>query len=181
MSLTKRKIQMGNRFAIEVQIPTYDDTVKVHAISDEVLTDIEDKVGTSLTEVAANFSKVELTPKEISEIQRNKPSEETLKKLASVKIATKTSRFMIELCKAGIVPEPDPQCPVCLGKITEGQICPECDIRTLIGGPEGLHGYATIAIGINIVAASQASWKDVEAFFSAQKVLPGAESSVPKV
>jgi len=181
MSLTKRKILKGSKYYIEVPVPAYDDFVKVHAISDDIFSDIEEKTGTSLTEVAANFAEVGLSQKEIELVQKNKPTEETLKKLGSVKISHKTTKFMIELCKSGIVPEPDPECPACGGKVTEGSICPECDIRTLIGGSGGLHGYSTIAIGISIIAASQASWKDVESFFLAQKGLSGVESPVLKV
>jgi hypothetical protein len=181
MSLTKRKILKGSKFYIEVPVPAYDDSVKVHAISDDVFSDIEEKTKTSLTEVAANFAEVGLTQKEIDLVQQNKATEEILKKLASIKISHKTTKFMIELCKAGIVPEPDPECPACSGKVIEGTICPECDIRTLIGGSGGLHGYSTIAIGISIIAASQASWKDVENFFLAQKGLSGDELPAIKV
>lgn len=146
--------------------------VRIHPISDMALARIEDRIGYSLDEVIGVLSSEGLTAEEIEGLKANKGSPEALAKISSKAMSPKMLMFMAELCRAGMIPEPDPDCPKCHGKLAQGdEICPDCDIRD---GVDELRGFSTIEIGVAIIGASTANWKDVEAFFTARKGQSGA-------
>ena len=163
--LTRRKTIMGAKYEIEVPVSQYDAVVRVHAVPDMALARIEDRVGYKLEDAIAALSGVELTEDDIEAIKENKASIDTIKKAAKA-ISPELTLFLGELCKAGIVPDPDCKC--------EGKGCYECDVGPLV---ETLHGSTVVLIGMAIIGASSTSWKDVEDFFSAQKEQSGVGSS----
>jgi hypothetical protein len=163
--LTRKKTLMGAKYEIEVPVSQYDAVVRVHAIPDMELARIEDRVGYKLEDAIAALSSVELTEDDIAAIKENKASIDTIKKAAKA-ISPQLTLFLGELCKVGIVPDPDCKC--------KGKGCNECDVGALV---ETLHGSTVVLIGMAIIGASSTSWKDVEDFFSAQKEQSGAGSS----
>ena len=163
--LTRRKTLMGTKYEIEVPVSQYDAVVRVHAVPDLELARIEDRVGYKLEDAIAALSSQDLTKEEIEAIKENKATADTIQKGAKA-ISPQLTLFLGELCKAGIVPDPACKC--------KGKGCQECDVGPLV---EELHGFAVLQIGMAIIGASTAAWKDVESFFSAQKGQSGAGSS----
>jgi hypothetical protein len=163
--LTRKKTLMGKRFEIEVPLAQYDAVVRVHAVPDMELARIEARVGYKLDDAIAALSNQNLTEAEIKAIQENKAKADVIQKGAKA-LSPQLTMFLGELCKAGIVPDPDCKC--------KGKGCEECDVSAMV---EELHGFAVMQIGMATIAASTASWKDVEDFFSRQKEPSGAGSS----
>ena len=163
--LTRKKTLMGAKYEIEVPVSQYDAVVRVHAVPDMELARIEARVGYKLEDAIAALSSVELSEEDVVAIKENKASIDTIKKAAKA-ISPELTLFLGELCKAGIVPDPDCKC--------KGQGCDDCDVGPLV---ETLHGSTVVLIGMAIIGASSTSWKDVESFFSAQKEPSGAGSS----
>ena len=163
--LTRKKTLMGAKYEIEVPVSQYDAVVRVHAVPDMELARIEARVGYKLEDAIAALSNQNLTEADIKAIQENKASPDIIKK-GSNALSPQLTLFLGELCKVGIVPDPDCKC--------KGKGCDDCDIGPLV---EELHGFAVLQIGMAIIGASTAAWKDVEDFFSAQKEQSGAGSS----
>ena len=163
--LTRKKTLMGKRFEIEVPLAQYDAIVRVHAVPDMELARIEARVGYKLDDAIAALSSQKLSDEELQAIKENRASPEVLQKGAKA-LSPELTMFLGELCKAGIVPDPDCKC--------KGKGCEECDVSAMV---EELHGFAVMQIGMATIAASTASWKDVEDFFSRQKEPSGAGSS----
>lgn len=163
--LTRKKTLMGKRFEIEVQLAQYDAVVRVHAVPDMELARIEARVGYKLDDAIAALSSQKLSDEELQAIKENRASPEVLQKGAKA-LSPELTMFLGELCKAGIVPDPDCKC--------KGKGCEECDVSAMV---EELMGFSVLQIGMATITASTASWKDVEDFFSAQKEQSGAGSS----
>ncbi len=156
--ITRKKTLMGVKYEIEVALPQYGDAiVRVHALSDMALARIEDQVGYTLEDVLAAMSSQNLTEKEIVALKENNASPELAMK-ASKMISPKLTFFLGELCKAGIVPNPDCVC--------KGKGCTECDVAQMV---EEFKGFAVMAVGMAIIGASTVTWGETEAFFSAKK------------
>ena len=163
--LTRKKTLMGTKYEIEVPIEQYDAIVRVHAVPDMELARIEARAGYKLEDAIVALKSENLTEEELQAIKDNTASAETITK-ASKAISPQLTLFLGELCKAGIVPDPDCKC--------KGKGCEECDVAVLV---EELHGFSVLQIGMAIIGASTASWKDVQDFFSPQKEQSGAGSS----
>ena len=163
--LTRKKTLMGAKYEIEVPVSQYDAVVRVHAAPDMTLARIEDRVGYKLEDAIAALSNQNLTEADIKAIQENKASPDIIKK-GSNALSPQLTLFLGELCKAGIVPDPACKC--------KGKGCDECDVVAIV---EELHGFAVLQIGMAIIGASTANWKEIESFFSAQKEQSGAGSS----
>ena len=103
------------------------------------------------------------TPEEIAIIKVEPPTPDLTAK-ASKALSPKLTLFLGELCKAGIVPDPGCSC--------KGKGCQDCDVSLMV---EEFRGFSVLMIGMAIIGASTASWKDVEAFFSAQRGPSGVE------
>jgi hypothetical protein len=171
--LTKSRITMGISYEQEVALKSYDATVKIHPVSDITLIKIQEQLGFSIDDVLGALSKQELTDTEL--VPNSTKSDAVLKKLTGVKLPPKLFQFMAELCRAGLVPEPDPECSTCHG-IKGKDICPQCDIRLMV---DQIRGFATIELGAAILGASLGDFKAVEDFFTRKKALSGAGSSAP--
>jgi len=163
--LTRKKTLMGTKFEVEVPVSQYDAVVRVHAVPDMTLARIEARVGYKLEDAITALSSQNLTEAEIKAIQENKAKADVIQKGAKA-LSPELTMFLGELCKAGMVPDPDCSC--------KGKGCEECDVSAMV---EELHGFAVLQIGMAIIGASTAAWKDVESFFSAQKEQSGAGSS----
>jgi hypothetical protein len=163
--LTRKKALMGAKYEIEVPVSQYDAVVRIHAIPDMELARIEARVGYKLEDAIAALSNQNLTEAEIKAIQENKAKADVIQKGAKA-LSPQLTLFLGELCKAGIVPDPACKC--------KGKGCEECDVSAMV---EELMGFSVLQIGMATIAASTASWKDVEDFFSRQKEPSGAGSS----
>ena len=163
--LTRKKTLMGTKFEVEVPVSQYDAVVRVHAVPDMTLARIEARVGYKLEDAITALTSQNLTEAEIKAIQENKAKADVIQKGAKA-LSPELTMFLGELCKAGMVPDPDCSC--------KGKGCEECDVSAMV---EELHGFAVLQIGMAIIGASTAAWKDVESFFSAQKEQSGAGSS----
>lgn len=118
--------------------------------------------GNSSPKLVAKLAK-NFTPEEIALIEVEPPSPELTAK-ASKALSPKLTLFLGELCKAGIVPDPGCSC--------KGKGCQDCDVSLMV---EEFRGFSVLMVGMAIIGASTASWKDVEAFFSAQRGPSGVE------
>ncbi len=160
--ITRKKTLMGKNYEIEIPLEQYGGAVvRVHAIPDMGLARIEDRLGYKLEDALAALSSQELTPEEVEALKNNTADEKLVQKGAKA-LSPKLTLFLGELCKAGIVR--DPEC-VCKGKG-----CDECDVAAMV---EEFRGFSVLMVGMAIIGASTASWKDVEAFFLAQKGASG--------
>jgi hypothetical protein len=154
--VTRHKTIMGKRYEIEVPLEQYGgDVVRVHAIPDMELARIEDRTGYRLEDALGALSSQSLTPEEVEALKNNTASEELMQKGAKA-LSPKLTLFLGELCKAGIVPNPSD---------------PEDDIGAMV---EEFRGFSVLMVGMAIIGASTASWKEVEAFFSLKKEPSGA-------
>jgi hypothetical protein len=175
--LVKSKILKGIRFEQDITLKSYGDAVvKIHPVSDDTLTTIQEKIDYSIFDALEALGKMGLSEEEI-EAMVDQTAPLNLDKLSGRRIPLKLSKFMIELCRKGIVPVPDPECPKChghpaIGADGEPSICPACDIRQNV---EDIRGFATVEIGAAIFGASFGKWQEVEAFFTAKKGLSGPE------
>ncbi|MCX8207829.1 MAG: hypothetical protein N3G75_08380 [Methanothrix sp.] len=162
--LTRKKTLMGIRYEEEVKLDQYGGAVvRVHAISDVTLARIESRVGYSLEEALSEIASMNLSENVISDIQAGKASPETTAKFTRT-FDPRFKLFLAEVCKAGIIPNPDCGC--------KGKGCEDCDVSAMV---EELRGYSLLQIGMAIIGASTAKWSDVEDFFSARKAQSGAE------
>jgi uncharacterized small protein (DUF1192 family) len=128
-------------------------------ISDADLTAIQS--GEISAELDAKLAKSFL-PDEIAALKVKRATKELTMK-ASQALSPKLTLFLGELCKAGIVPNPGCTC--------KGEGCDECDVAAMV---DELRSYSVLAIGMAVIGASTASWKDIESFFLAQKAQSGA-------
>lgn len=162
--LTRKKTLMGKRYEVEVPLAQYGGAiVRIHAIPDLELARIEDRTGYKLEDALAAISAQELTEEEIRALKENMAGPELINKGAQA-LSPKLTLFMGELIKAAMVPDPNCKC--------KGKGCDECDVNQIV---EELRSFSVLALGMAVIGASTASWKDVEAFFSAQKAQSGAE------
>lgn len=154
---------MGVRYEEEVKLDQYGGAiVRVHAISDVTLARIENRVGYTLEEALSEIASMNLSESDISNIQAGKVSSEIAAK-ASRAFDPRFKLFLAEVCKAGIIPDPDCRCG--------GKGCEDCDVSAMV---EELRGYSLLQIGMAIIGASTARWSDVEDFFSAKRAQSGA-------
>lgn len=164
--ITRKKTLMGKRYEVEVPLEQYGgDVVRVHAIPDMELARIEDRTGYKLEDAIAALSSQKMTAEEVEALKNNTADAETVKK-GSQALSPKLTLFLGELCKAGIVPNPDCSC--------KGKGCEDCDISLMV---EDFRGFSVLVVGMAVIGASTASWQDVQDFFSAKTVQPGAGSS----
>jgi len=94
---------------------------------------------------------------------KTKPASNKLKMKAASGMTAKLALFLGELCKVGIVPNPDCVC--------KGKGCEDCDVNEMV---EDFKGYTIYHVGMAIIEVSSTDWKDVEAFFLAQRASSGA-------
>lgn len=164
--ITRRKTLMGKNYEIDVPLDQYGgDIVKVHSVPDMELARIEDRTGYKLEDAIAALSSQDLSEEEVEALKNNTADDATIQKGAKA-LSPKLTLFLGELAKAGIVPNPDCTC--------KGEGCEDCDVAGIV---EDLRGFSVLVIGMAVIGASTASWQDVEDFFSAKKVPPGAGSS----
>lgn len=161
--ITRKKTLMGIKYEIDVALPQYGGAIiRVHALPDMVLARIEDRMGYTLEDAIATLSSQNLTEKEMMPLKENDVPPELIAKVARA-ISPKLKLFLGELCKVGIVP--DPEC------ICKGRGCAECDVALMV---EEFKGYTIMTVGMAIIGASTADWKSVQDFFLAQKAQSGA-------
>jgi hypothetical protein len=161
--LIRKKTLMGKNYEIEVPLEQYGgDVVRVHAIPDLQLARIEDLTGYKLEDALGALSSQNLTPDEVEALKNNTADEKLVQKGAKA-LSPKLTLFLGELCKAGIVPNPDCAC--------KKKGCEECDVAAMV---EEFRGFSVLMVGMAIIGASTASWAEVETFFLAQKVKSGA-------
>lgn len=166
--ITRKKTLMGKRYEVEVPLSQYGgDMVRLHAIPDLELARIEDRTGYKLEDAMLALSSHGMTEAEAKAMENKDASPELIAK-ASAALSPKLTLFLGELIKAAMIPNPDCAC--------KGKGCEECDIAGIV---EDLRSYSIIGLGIAVISASTASWKEVEDFFSQKKAKSGAESSVP--
>jgi uncharacterized small protein (DUF1192 family) len=101
-------------------------------------------------------------PDEIAALKVIRATKELTMK-ASQALSPKLTLFLGELCKASIVPNPECAC--------KGKGCEECDVAAMV---DELRSYSVLTIGMAVIGASTASWKDIESFFLAQRGPSGA-------
>jgi len=160
--LTRKKTLMGARYEIEVPLEQYGgDVIRIHAVPDMDLARIEDRTGYKLEDALWALSSQNLTPEEVEALKSNTADERLMQKGVKA-LSPKLTLFLGELCKAGIVPDPDCSC--------KGKGCEDCDVAKMV---EELRGFSVLMVGMAIIGASTAAWKDVEDFFSAQKERSG--------
>jgi len=153
---------MGMNYEIEVPLEQYGGAVlRVHAIPDMGLARIEDRTGYKLEDALEALSSQELTAEEVEALKNNTADEGLLQKGAKA-LSPKLTLFLGELCKAGIVPTPDCSC--------KGKGCEECDVAAMV---EEFKGFTVLMVGMAVIGASTASWKDIESFFSQQRAPSG--------
>lgn len=162
--LTRKKTLMGVNYQEEVKLEQYGGAVvKIHALPDLTIAKIEAQVGFTLEEALAAISSMGLSDAELADMQAGRVPEGTIEK-AGQAFSPRFKMFLAEICKAGIVPDPNCAC--------KGKGCDNCNVAAMV---EELRGFALLQIGIAIIAASTAKWDDVEAFFSRGKERSGAE------
>lgn len=174
--LTKSRVLMGINFRKNITLKSYGDAeAVVRPVSDAGLAAIQVEQGYGLFDAIRDLSNMGMDEEEINSLVENETSADALKKLAALDIPPKLFQYMIALCKRGMVPIPDPECPECKGqKQPNGAVCPACDIRDSIGD---LIGFSTLEIGVVILGMSMANWEEIEDFFKAQKAASGPEPS----
>ena len=121
--------------------------------SDQATPDLAGKLAQNFTEEEIKLIKV-------------KPATPELIAKASRSISPKLTLFLGELCKAGIVPDPGCAC--------KGKGCDDCDVKQMV---EEFRGFTVQEVGMAVMGASTATWKDIEDFFSTQREQSGAGSS----
>lgn len=156
--LTRKKTLMGKRYEVEVPLEQYGgDVLRVHAVSDMALARIEDRTGYKLEDALADLASQELTPEEVEALKDNTASKDLVQKGAKA-LSPKLTLFLGELCKEGIIPDPACKC--------QGRGCPDCDVAQMV---EEFRGFSVLMVGMAVIGASTATWKDIESFFSQPK------------
>lgn len=156
--ISRKKTLMGAQYEIEIPLEQYGGAVvRVHAIYDMELARIEDRTGYKLEDALAALSSQSLTPEDVDALKNNTASEELVQKGAKA-LSPKLTLFLGELCKAGIIPNPECAC--------KKKGCEDCDVAAMV---EEFRGFSVLMVGMAIIGASTASWSEVEAFFLAQK------------
>jgi hypothetical protein len=132
--------------------------VAAHLTDDEIATIQSGDISPSLAKkISENF-----TEEEIGQLKIGQPSAELTAKAAKG-LSPKLTLFLGELCKAGIVPDPDCAC--------KGKGCEDCDVAGMV---EDFRGFSVLMVGMAIIGASTALWSEVESFFSHKKAPSGA-------
>jgi hypothetical protein len=170
--LTKSRILMGIKFEKTITVRAYGNaSVKIHPLSDAVLTKIQADLGYGMFDAMRDLSQMGLKKEQIGDLMENNDS--ALEMITDLKLPANLLKYVTELCRLGIVPEPDPDCPKCHGKPGK-DICPECDIRSEV---DNFVGFSTLEIGTAVLGISAGNWQEVEDFFKAKKAESGAEQS----
>lgn len=175
-ALTKTRLMMGVNYTKTITLETYGNAeIKVKPISDVGLSEIQSRIDYGIFDAIKDFANMGLSNSDISAMMENKNNKNKLDmtKLAGMNISPRLAVYMAELCKKGIVPEPDPDCPVCHGHPKE-PVCSACDIRNSV---DDMMGFSTFEIGAVILELSLADWKDIEDFFSHQRAQSTPEPS----
>jgi hypothetical protein len=177
--LTRNKILMGIDYQKDVILHGYGDmVVVVHPVADVPLGRIQEKLNYGIFDALRDLTTCGFTQADVEGMMDNAVDNALLSKLSQISIPAKLSFFLAELCKAGIVPIHDPDCPRCHGKPlddTPKGVCGDCDIRMVVD--EGLKGFSTLELGAAILGVTTSDWKDVEQFFAQKKVACGQELS----
>lgn len=185
----RKRVLMGTKFESTVKLRDYGNVeVRVHALPDMVLTQIEERTGETATGV---MKKIDAAQREIKEkykdiIDVDAIDESEGEESAPTNVDTglvlainddmmkmfspSVKLFLSEIAKKGIILDPDPECEDCKGKDPD---CATCGPSATI---DALRGAARAEIGIEVLSASLASWQEVEDFFSPKKEGSGQES-----
>jgi hypothetical protein len=160
--ISRKKTLMGKNYEIEIPLEQYGGAVvRVHAVPDMELARIEDRTGYKLEDALGALSSQSLTPEEVEALKNNTADEALIQKGAKA-LSPKLTLFLGELCKAGIIPNPECKC--------EKKGCDECDVAAMV---DELRGFSVLMVGMAIIGASTATWPEIEAFFLAQKAGSG--------
>lgn len=167
----RKKILMGSKYESTVKLSAYGGAeITIRALPDMKITQIEDRVGgvTTLDVIKATQDAAKIYEEKATKAKTE--SEKLAVEVEAAKLLTsKMKQFLAEVCKAGIVLDPDPECKTCNGKDAN---CAECGVAVLV---DNFRGSTAIEIGVQILMMSMSDWKTVEDFFSAQKGQAGAE------
>lgn len=156
--LTRKKTLMGRNFQIEIPLEQYGSAVvRVHAIPDMELARIEDRTGYKLEDALGALQSQKLTDEEVAALKNNTADPELIKK-GSKALSPQLTLFLGELCKAGIVPNPDCTC--------KGKGCEDCDVAAMV---EDFRAFTVLVVGMTVIGASTADWQAVQDFFSHKK------------
>lgn len=180
IAFTKSRILMGVNFEKKVVLKAYGNAaVRVHPIPDSGLTAVQARLNYGIFDAIEDLAGLGLGEDEIDTMMENGDHTETLQKIAKLKIPARLFQYVYELCRLGIVPVPDPECPDCHGKKQPGaSICPTCDTRDIV---DQIIGFSTLEIGAVILGMSMGDWEATESFFGLKKAASGPESLPSKV
>lgn len=176
VAFTKSRILMGINHEKTVELSAYGGAVvKIHPVPDAGLTDIQARLNYGIFDAIESLTEMGLDEGEIDAMMSNENKSETIQKISQLKLPATLFKYMVELCKKGIVPTPDPECPKCHGlKLPAPAICPACDTRDMV---EQLIGFSTLEIGAVVLGMSMGDWAGTEAFFAAKTAASGPVSS----
>lgn len=172
--LTKSKVLQGINLEKEIPVRGYGNMyIKFHPISDAQLTAIQEKLDYGIMEVLDALDTLGLTKDEIDKLLEGTPQD--VSKLKNQRMPANLVKFLGEVCRYGIIPENDPDCPACHGDtLPNGKFCSICDIRNDI---DKFRGFSTMEIGAAILGISIGDWQAVEDFFSLKMEQSGQEPS----
>lgn len=165
----RKKVLMGAKFESTIKLDAYGGSeIRIRALPDMTITRIEDRIGDvtssdviqAAQEAAMIYEKMGAAKTESDKLK--------IEVEAANLITPKVKRFLAEVCKAGIVLDPDPECK-CKGKDPN---CSVCGVGVLV---DNLRGSSVVELGVQILLMSLTDWKTIEDFFSAQKGQPGPE------
>jgi RNA polymerase subunit RPABC4/transcription elongation factor Spt4 len=176
MAFTKTRVLMGINHEKPVTLSAYGGAIiKAHPVPDVGLTEIQSRLGYGIFDAIESLTAMGLNEQEIDALMENENKSDTIAKISQLKLPAPLFKYMAELCKKGIVPTPDPECPKCKGlKLPANTICPACDTRDLV---DQFIGFSTLEIGAVILGMSMGDWAGTEAFFAAKTAVSGQESS----
>jgi len=157
--ITRQKTRMGVKYEVEVRLPQYgpDAGLRVHALPEMARARIESRAGYTMEEALLDMKRIDLDDEELDAIKNETASDDVLQKATKL-LTPKLILFLGELCKAGIVPNPDCSC--------KGKGCPECDAGQMV---EEFTNSSIMAVGMAVIEASTADWGAIENFSLAQK------------
>lgn len=176
----RKMVLMGAKYESTVKLADYGGVeVRVHALPDLVLTQIEERTGETAFGVmrAIESARKGLIKKfskyfdDKGQIKADLPGE-TLLEISDemAKLYTPSmKRFFAEVAKRGMILDPDPECEKCKGKDAD---CPVCGPGAVV---DNLRGGAVAEIGTEILGVSLADWSKVEDFFLPKKGQSGPE------
>lgn len=187
----RKRVLMGTKFESTVSLRDYGNVeVRVRALSELVLTQIEERTGETATGVMVKIDESQNAIKkkykdiidvEAEEAEETEGGEEPAPTTVDTSVilalnddmmkmfSPSVKRFLAEVAKKGLLVDPDPDCEKCKGNDPD---CAVCGPSAVV---DALRGTAKLEIGIAVLSASLADWKEVEDFFS-----PKTEESGPE-